>query len=221
MTGDWRRAVGARRRYLVIAVAALAATAILLALVAVLQMRGNDADDAPRAKPSAVASARAPTQEPPKTTEPPTSAPAITATTSGRLIISSLGVNAPVIPISAPKRVLFPPKDPDVLGWWKDGAAPGVSTGSALITGHTVHTGGGALDDLDKMSAGQTMTFEGNTGKLAYRVTSVKTYHKQTLAHDAEKLFSQEVPGRLVVITCEDWNGSVYLSNVVVTAKPV
>ena len=34
-------------------------------------------------------------------------------------------------------------------------------------------------------------------------------------------MFSQDVPGRLVLITCEDWDGSRYLSNVVVTATPV
>jgi hypothetical protein len=31
-------------------------------------------------------------------------------------------------------------------------------------------------------------------------------------------VFDQGVPGRLVLITCEDWNGSVYLSNEVVIA---
>ena len=36
----------------------------------------------------------------------------------------------------------------------------------------------------------------------------------------ATRLFSQRVPGRLVLITCEDWNGVEYLSNVVVTATP-
>jgi hypothetical protein len=34
-------------------------------------------------------------------------------------------------------------------------------------------------------------------------------------------VFSQDVPGRLVLITCEDWNGSVYLSNTVVLADPL
>jgi hypothetical protein len=28
------------------------------------------------------------------------------------------------------------------------------------------------------------------------------------------------VPGRLVLVTCEDWNGARYLSNVVVIATP-
>lgn len=145
---------------------------------------------------------------------------AITPSSSGRLVIGTLGINARVVPISAPKGVLMPPNNPQTLGWWKDGAAPGAAQGSALITGHTVHTGGGALNSLDKASAGEKVTFVGDGEKLTYRVQSVKTYHKQKLAQDAARLFSQSVPGRLVIITCEDWTGSEYLSNVVVTAAP-
>ena len=44
---------------------------------------------------------------------------------------------------------------------------------------------------------------------------------KGVVARQAERLFSQEVPGRLVLITCEDWDGTAYRSNVVVTAHPV
>jgi hypothetical protein len=52
-------------------------------------------------------------------------------------------------------------------------------------------------------------------------VRRVAVYAKGSLARQAERLFSQDVPGRLVLITCEDWDGSRYLSNVVVTATPV
>jgi hypothetical protein len=33
-------------------------------------------------------------------------------------------------------------------------------------------------------------------------------------------VFAQDVPGRLVLVTCEDWDGSGYLSNAVVIATP-
>jgi len=56
---------------------------------------------------------------------------------------------------------------------------------------------------------------------LGYTVSGVTTYRKASLAKDAERVFSQTVPGRLVLITCEDWNGSIYLSNVVVFADLV
>jgi hypothetical protein len=41
------------------------------------------------------------------------------------------------------------------------------------------------------------------------------------LAKRAAQLFDQSVRGRLVLVTCEDWNGTVYLSNVVVVALPM
>ncbi len=55
-------------------------------------------------------------------------------------------------------------------------------------------------------------------GSLRYVVDSVTTYRKQALAKHAGEVFDQSVNGRLVLITCEDWNGSVYLSNAVVMA---
>ena len=58
-------------------------------------------------------------------------------------------------------------------------------------------------------------------GRVVYAVDKVRIYSKGAVAEHAERLFSQGVPGRLVLITCEDWNGEAYLSNVVVTATPV
>ena len=48
----------------------------------------------------------------------------------------------------------------------------------------------------------------------------MKVFSKGTLAKDADRVFSQSSPQRLVIITCEDWDGVQYLSNVVVTARP-
>jgi hypothetical protein len=47
------------------------------------------------------------------------------------------------------------------------------------------------------------------------------TYRKATLAAHAAEIFSQGVPGRLELITCEDWNGRAYESNTVATATPL
>lgn len=138
-----------------------------------------------------------------------------------RLRIPDLGVDAPVQPVSAPDRTLIPPADPQRLGWWADGARPGDREGSALVTGHTVHTGGGALDDLEEVEQGAPIMVRTDKGTLRYVVKQVRVYDKGRLADDAERLFSQDVRGRLVVITCEDWDGTRYLSNVVVTAVPI
>ncbi|WP_296603229.1 class F sortase [Nocardioides sp.] len=137
-----------------------------------------------------------------------------------RVRIPSLGVDAPVLPVRAPDRTLIPPSDPQRLGWWADGAKPGAARGSALVTGHTVHTGGGALDDLEHVEPGDLVVVRTDRGTIRYDVQRVKIFSKGTIADHATKLFSQDVSGRLVLITCEDWDGERYLSNVVVTATP-
>ena len=132
----------------------------------------------------------------------------------------SLGIAAPIIPIGAPGGVLTPPSDPQTLGWWADGAKPGARLGSALVTGHTVHAGGGAMDDLERINDGDRVWMTTDRGRIGYDVDNVVVLGKGELAERAGRIFDQEVPGRLVLITCEDWNGVEYLSNVVVTATP-
>jgi LPXTG-site transpeptidase (sortase) family protein len=138
-----------------------------------------------------------------------------------RLLVPRLHVDAPVVPIGAPGRILVPPGDPQMLGWWDGGAVPGSAHGGALITGHTVHTGGGAFDDLETLRRGDTLRVRTSKGPIRYEVTGVTVYRKASLARDAAKVFRQRGPGRLVLITCEDWNGTTYLSNAVVFADPV
>lgn len=138
-----------------------------------------------------------------------------------RIVVPELGVDAPVVGIDAPGGVLLPPGDPQVLGWWRSGARPGARTGSALVTGHTVSSGGGAFDDLETLRAGDRVSIRTTGGTIGYQVTGVTIYRKASLARHASRVFSQSVPGRLVLITCEDWNGSTYLSNAVVIAQPV
>lgn len=135
-----------------------------------------------------------------------------------RLEIDALGVDAPVVPIDVTDGALIPPASPQVLGWWQAGAAVGAEQGSALITGHTVHSGGGALDDLETLEPGDEIVVRGRTREMTFRVASVQVLGKGKLAERAEEVFDQTGPPRLVVITCEDWNGSGYDSNVLVTA---
>jgi LPXTG-site transpeptidase (sortase) family protein len=129
-------------------------------------------------------------------------------------------VAARVVPIAASGRTLVPPSDPRELGWWSDGARPGADRGSALITGHTVHTGGGALDDLEQLRRGDPVTVRTDRGTVHYVVRRVRTYSKGAIAGHAGRLFDQHVAGRLVLVTCEDWDGQRFLSNVVVNAAP-
>jgi Sortase domain len=137
-----------------------------------------------------------------------------------RVVIDRLGMDAPVLPISTVGNALTPPSDPQQLGWWSAGARTGAARGSALVTGHTVHTGGGAMDNLERMRPGDRVTVYTSRGTIPYDVRSVDVFGKGSIARHAQRLFSQEVRGRLVLVTCEDWDGTRYLSNVVVMAKP-
>jgi LPXTG-site transpeptidase (sortase) family protein len=111
-----------------------------------------------------------------------------------------------------------PPSDPHLLGWWADGAKPGAVKGTAVVTGHSVHTGGGVLDDLETVRAGDEVTVRTDRENLRYVVQRAHIYGKGALEELAAHVFNQDVPGRLVLVTCEDWNGERYLSNIVVTA---
>jgi len=137
------------------------------------------------------------------------------------LVVPGLDIDVSVLGISSREGVLFPPDDPQTLGWWSGGAQPGAARGGALIVGHTVHTGGGAFDDLDMLRVGDKIRVRTPEGVLGYAVSGVVIYRKASLAEDAHRVFSQSVPGRLVLVTCEDWNGQIYLSNVVVFADLV
>ncbi len=150
-----------------------------------------------------------------------TEQPAAESGASRRLVIPTLGIDSAVLPITAPGGTLTPPDDAQQVGWWSAGADFGAEQGSALVTGHTLSRGGGALQDLETLEAGDRMSIETADGSLDYRVSDVRVFSKGTVAQEATELFSQTSPGRLVVITCEDFNGEVYLSNVVVTAMPV
>jgi LPXTG-site transpeptidase (sortase) family protein len=134
------------------------------------------------------------------------------------ITIPKLDIQAPIVKIeSSDDRVLTPPRDPGVVGWWSQGAAPGASTGSAILVGHAVRTGGGVFNDIGELTSGDTV----EVGSLTYQVNSTETLSKDEVAERAEELFDQSVPGRLVIVTCADWDGEVWQSNIITIAEPV
>ena len=235
MSAQRRRPGRARSSWLTIA--ALAAGAALLLVGGFLQFTGGKADDgrqpAAVGRPSASSHSPGTTSAVPgkpstQTESPRQSTPPPEVRSSARLkpvdpikvSVPSLGVSARVLGIRARGGTLIPPSNPLLVGWWSDGARPGAAKGSAIITGHTVHTGGGAFDDLDRLTAGDAVTVTTGRSTINYVVASVTVYRKKALAKQAARLFDQSVPGRLVLVTCEDWDGTAYLSNVVVIATP-
>jgi LPXTG-site transpeptidase (sortase) family protein len=138
------------------------------------------------------------------------------------LRIPRIGVDALVMPIkSNDEGILEPPQDISVAGWWSDGAAPGEPQGSAVLVGHAVTSRvGGVFDDLEKLGRGDAIEVKGLHSTLTYGVQSIDDLSKEEFARSAEQIFDQTRAGRLVIITCGDFDGTVWQSNLVVIAAP-
>ena len=140
------------------------------------------------------------------------------------ILVPSIKIKAPLEPIElASDGVLTPPADTDVVGWWDDSAEPGSGKGQTVVTGHTVSTGGGVMNDLPKIDVGALVRIR-DEGKLVdYRTTGVFKLTKEEVADRAKSLFSQgrSQAGRLVLVTCTDYHDGDYDSNIVVWAEPV
>ena len=149
----------------------------------------------------------------------PLSAPA----TPVRLVVPSLKIKAPILPIEVnDQQVLDPPRNPRDVGWWQRSARPGTTKGQTVLTGHTVHTGGGVMDELGTLHKGKLVKVVTPKGTMHYRTTRVVTWSKDELAKRAVAIFAQKRPNpRLVLITCSGWTGSYYTNNIVVFAKPL
>lgn len=138
-----------------------------------------------------------------------------------RLKLAGLQTNARVVPIHVEGQILDPPHNPKDVGWWVGSAKPGTDKGQTVITGHTVHTGGGSLNRLDKIQVGHEVDLETKAGTFQYQVDDVDVLSKAEVTKQAERIFGQKRDdGRLVVVTCTDWNGSYYESNIVMYAHP-
>lgn len=138
------------------------------------------------------------------------------------LIVPAVGLRAPIVPIDLDGTVLNPPADPSIVGWWTGSTPPGSQRGQTVITGHTVHTGGGVMDRLGELSRGSAVRIRTERGTMHYRTTGTVVYSKSELAENATDLFRQNRANpRLVLITCTGWNGVDYTSNVIVFAEPL
>ena len=136
------------------------------------------------------------------------------------LIVPDIKLRAPILPIEiAPDGVLTPPSDVHDVGWWKRSAKPGATSGQTLITGHTVHTGGGVMNQLGDLRPGSLIQIRTPHGTVDYQATKVFVYTKAQVAAHAEELFSQDrTKVRLVLVTCTGWTGHDYTSNIIVFA---
>jgi LPXTG-site transpeptidase (sortase) family protein len=139
------------------------------------------------------------------------------------LIIPDIDVRAPIVPIEiASNSVLSPPDVVKEVGWWRRSAKPGSPTGQTLLTGHTVHTGGGSMDRLGEVRPGALIRIRTPRGTIDYEATKVFVYTREKVAEHADELFSQKRRhNRLVLVTCTGWTGHDYTSNIIVFADPL
>ncbi|MDP9822110.1 class F sortase [Nocardioides massiliensis] len=151
--------------------------------------------------------------------EPAVALPA--AADSDLLEIPSIQLDAPIDPIEVdPAGVLTPPADVQRVGWWQRSAEPGARAGQTVITGHTVHTGGGVMNRLKKVRRGAEVLVHSDGEVAKYAVLRVHKLSREEVSARAEELFGQDRDdGRLVLVTCEDWVNGDYQSNVVVFAE--
>lgn len=143
--------------------------------------------------------------------------------TAWTIKIASVHVNAPLVGIDATTSLtLDPPRNPQQVGWWKQSATPGMAHGKTIVTGHTVHTGGGQFDHLDELTKGAEVTIVSAAKTITYRVSRVQKISKADVDKDAVNLFGQKNPHNVLeLITCSDWNGHAYLTNTFVWATPI
>jgi LPXTG-site transpeptidase (sortase) family protein len=73
---------------------------------------------------------------------------------------------------------------------------------------------------MRELTRGDAIQVESADSTLAYRVQSMEVLSKDEVARNAEKIFDQTSAGRLVLITCHDWDGTAWRSNIVTIAAP-
>jgi hypothetical protein len=142
-----------------------------------------------------------------------------------RLTFPGLGITTSVVPVGVDDvGNLAIPDNPQLLGWWQDGAAPGGGAGATVIDGHldSYQYGIGFLVNLRRLQPGDQVVLDGNSGaRTDWTVTSATLYPRDALP--ADQLFSRNGPPRLVLITCGgvfDRISRSYSDNLVVTAFP-
>ncbi len=191
----------------------LTLTAVLLVSWGLSSMWRAGGEPAPAAQPGQGSSS--------SPTPPADGVPA--KTKQPHLYVPQIDIEAPIIAVTlGSDAVLDPPASVAAVGWWDGSAKAGQPEGQTVMTGHTVSSGGGVMDDLDQLTEGDEVHVTDRNGRVDYVVTDVEVWSKKQLARNAVETFGQDRHhGRLVLVTCEDWVDGDYRSNVVVFADPV
>lgn len=201
---------------------------IAVAVLVTLLAGCSQGDPEFRASPIGSVPTQAPTTLTTTLTTVPAALPTLPALVSfipERIRVRRLQVDAPVVSVSIlPAGDLDVPANPDVIGWWAEGARPGDATGSVVLDGHvdSAQRGLGAFAALRSAQVGDMVEVVGTGGEnRAYTVVARRVYPKSSLP--AAEVFSQDVAERLVLVTCGgrfDRATGHYDDNIVVYAAP-
>ncbi len=142
-----------------------------------------------------------------------------------RIIIASLGINAPVVSVGVTKAgAMATPGNYASVGWYKFGTLPG-ETGSAVLAGH-VDNGlalPGVFKRLKEIQPEAKITVTLNDGtSYTFSVISIHTYNYKEAP--TEEIFSQNDGKYIKLITCTGTlirSEHTYDERLVVTARLV
>jgi LPXTG-site transpeptidase (sortase) family protein len=138
-----------------------------------------------------------------------------------RIVISSIGVNAPVEGLgTTPEGLIAVPKAYGVVGWYNKGAVPG-KPGPAVLVGHYAGGNGAVFDKLKNLKNGDLITTTNGRGQsYTYKVTVMTEYEKDKVP--MAQIFKSSSESRLEIITCAGkWQSKTYNNRLVVTAELV
>jgi hypothetical protein len=221
-----RRLTLPRRRIALAAAAVLALTGALVLISGLTAGRGEAALHPVASAPSATVTA-GPRSEAPGTATPSPVA-RYTPSSDVRLVVPSLGMDLPLLPMTPSGDTIDPPLL--TAGYWIQpyGAPVGdadEATNTLYVAAHSAGHGDDGFDPLiadggtgSTLSAGDVVEVRTPTGTVRYTVQSTHRYGKDELP-GADEVWEVS-PRRLVLVTCfQRADGRVATENLVVVAE--
>lgn len=173
------------------------------------QETATPGDEAWAAPPLAAEQAPAPGVDAPAPRAAPGALGPASTVTSGawRLIAPDIGLDAPIVGTGLePDGAMAAPTDPDVVGWYYYGAAPG-GLGNALMGGHVDWTDratgrprGAVFWRLRQLNPGSRVIFTDGVQEYVYEVTEKRRYRWDDPA--GVEVLQPTADSRLTLITC-------------------
>lgn len=120
-----------------------------------------------------------------------------------RLVIESIGVDAPIVPVGVePDGAMAAPKTATDIGWYEKSALVGSSKRAMLLSGHYGLDAPEVLRRLNELKKGDKLVVEGARGDvLVYEVAETERKHRTEV--DMEKAFRYGGGQEAVsIITC-------------------